>query len=457
MFASFRRVAQIGILASVMSVGGGVAFADTLTDAMVEAYKNSNLLDQNRALLRAADEDVAGAVAALRPTVGFAASATETSSDLQGNSRSASIGLSAELVLYEGGGNKLAVEAAQEVVLATRASLLAAEQEVLLSAVQAYMDVRSAVQSVLLSESNVRLISQELQAARDRFEVGEVTRTDVSIAEAALAASRSALVANQGALQVAREAYRRVTGDYPGNLSTTVHTPKLPANLAEARAIAQRTHPNIKAAQHAVTISELNVLRARAAKRPSISAKATISQDEDRNDTSSLNLSLTQPIYAGGALDALERRAINQKEAERAALLTTVKLVDEAVANAWSNLAVSRAQLAASQEQIRAAQLAFDGTKEEARLGARTTLDVLDAEQDLLDARASRIQAEVGQYVAIYSVLATAGLLTVDNLNLGVQTYDPAAYYNAVKSAPIRSFQGKQLDAVLERLGKDAN
>ncbi|NIO40101.1 MAG: TolC family outer membrane protein, partial [Burkholderiales bacterium] len=349
--------------------------------------------------------------------------------------------LSGELVLYEGGDNRLAVDAAKENVLATRASLLDVEQRVLLSAVQAYMDVRSAIQSVLLSESNVRLISQELQATRDRFEVGEVTRTDVSIAEAALAAARSGLVANKGQLNVARESYRQVTGRYPGNLAANVRLPKLPSSLQEARSIAQRTHPSIIGAQHGVKAAELNVLRARAAKRPTITAGVSLSRDDDSNDTSSLNLQLTQPIYSGGALDALERRAINQKEATRAGLLNTVSLIEQQVGNAWSNLAVSRAQITASQEQIRAAQLAFEGTQEEAKLGARTTLDVLDAEQDLLDARAARIRAEADQYVAIFSVLSSAGLLTAENLNLGVPTYDPSAYYNAVKSAPIRSFQ----------------
>ncbi|GGE59140.1 TolC family outer membrane protein [Actibacterium pelagium] len=453
----FPSIVRAGLAAVIVSVGAGAASAETLTDAMVAAYKNSNLLDQNRALLRAADEDVAGAVAALRPVISFVANATDSHSDIQGNSRSASASISAELVLYDGGANQLGVDVAKETVLSTRAGLVGVEQQVLLGAVQAYMDVRSAVQNVLLSESNVRLITQELEAARDRFEVGEVTRTDVSIAEAALAAARSNRVANQGQLNVAREAYRQATGKYPGNLAANVRLPKLPRSQSEARAIALRTHPSIIASQHEVKVAELNVLRTRKSRGPNITAGASIGRTDGGNDNSSVSLTLRQPIYQGGALRALERRAIQQKEATRAGLLNTTSLIDQSVGNAWASLAVSRAQITASGEQIRAAQLAFEGTQEEAKLGARTTLDVLDAEQNLLDARAARIRAEADQYVAIFTLMASMGLLTAENLNLGIQTYDPTVYYNAVKAAPIRSFQGDQLDGVLKRLGKEAN
>ena len=132
-----------------------------------------------------------------------------------------------------------------------------------------------------------------------------------------------------------------------------------------------------------------------------------------------------------------------------------MRLVEQEVGNSWADLAVSTAQILASDQRIRAAQLAFDGTKEEARLGARTTLDVLDAEQELLDARTDRIQAENDRIVAIYAVLASMGLLTVEHLNLGIPTYDPADYYNSVKNAPISSPQGDKLDRVLKAIGQN--
>lgn len=454
------RGALIAAVSATYMTAAAPVQAETLTDALIAAYKNSDLLDQNRAVLRAADEDVAQAVSLLRPVFDFIARAdrddpVQTLGQSGGIRNSASLSVTADLLIYDGGGTRLAIDAAKENVLAARSGLIGVEQDVLLNTVSAYMDVRSALENVALGQSNVRLITQELRATRDRFEVGEVTRTDVSIAEAALAAARSALVAREGELAVAREFYKRAVGRYPSRLTGVPTIPRLPATVAEARAIAVRTHPDIQQAQHDVVVAELNVGRARAALRPQVRGGASVNRADGGDESTNVNIRLTQRLYQGGALDSAVRSAINSKEASRANLLNTVKLIEEQVGNAWSNVAVARAQIASSREQIRSARLAFDGTKEEAKLGSRTTLDVLDAEQDLLDAQATRITAEANQYVAIYSVLSSMGLLTVDHLNLGIPTYDPAAYYNAVKNAPSRSFQGKQLDRVLKSLGRE--
>ncbi|HDR27578.1 TolC family outer membrane protein [Rhodovulum sp.] len=458
--SSFLKVLGGAALSAALVVGGASARAETLTDALIDAYKNSHLLEQNRAVLRAADEDVARAVAALRPIIDFAINGRyqdgNTRSPTQGRySSSAQAELTARLTLYDGGNNRLAIDAARESVLATRAALLGVEQNVLLAAVQAYMDVFSAVQNVTLAENNVRLISQQLRATEDRFEVGEVTRTDVSLAQSRLAASRSNLVSAQGNLAIAREAYKLAIGRYPGALSGIPRFPALPQNSDAARAIAVKTHPEIVQAQHNVTVAELNLGRAKAAMRPSISASAGVVAEDDGGKYGSVGLSLNQTIYQGGGLYAAERQARAGVEQARAGLLQAVRLVEERVGNAWSSLAVARAQLTATEEQIAAAKLAFEGTREEARLGARTTLDVLDAEQELLDARTARVQAEANQYVAIYRVLSAMGLLTAQHLDLGIPTYDPRAYYNAVSNAPAKSIQGKQLDKVLERLGRN--
>ncbi|WP_372604562.1 TolC family outer membrane protein [Actibacterium sp.] len=452
------RGAIVGMV-SALALGVGSANAETLTDALSSAYQNSNLLEQNRALLRAADEGVASAMAALRPIVGFTASSSYSNSPTASNLSNNSITLGAELTLYEGGSNKLAVEAAKETVLSTRASLLALEQNVLLGAVQAYLDVRSASENVALRNNNVRLITEQLRAARDRFEVGEVTRTDVSLAESRLAASQSALAAAQGALIVARESYKLAVGHAPSQLTGTLRVPGLPKTQAEALEIARRGHPNIDAAQRQVNVSDLNLLRARAARMPKLTAEAGVGYADSSNnildgDSSSVGLTLTQPLYAGGKIASAERAALAGREASMANLHYVAKQVEQGVGNTWAQLAVARAQLEATDKQIRAAQLAFDGTREEARLGSRTTLDVLDAEQDLLDARTARVQAEASQYVAYYALLASMGLLTVEHLNLGIPTYDPAAYYNSVKSGPTRSIQGEKLDEVMRALGR---
>jgi outer membrane protein len=448
-------------LAAVLALSAPAAQAETLADALIAAYRNSNLLDQNRAVLRAADEDVAIAVSDLRPVVAFAMQAayarTEFLNSLGNRSveegLTSSLSLTAEMTLLDFGRNALAVDVAKESVLATREALVSVEQNVLLAAVQAYVDVRLAQEIVALRQSNFRLITQELRAARDRFEVGEITKTDVSIAEARLAESRASLAAAEGDLMVGRESYKAATGAYPGRLAGLPPTPKTARSMEDAQAVAQRTHPAIRQAQHEVTIAELNVARGKASMKPSLTAQASVSVDNDGLDRESLALNLSQTLYAGGKLSALYRQALARKDSSRAGLHQTSVQVAQNVGNAWSNLLVSAASIDASQRQITAAQAAFDGVREEATLGARTTLDVLDAEQELLDARAARLQAEAGRYTGVYVLLSAMGLLTVDHLRLGIPTYDPAAYYNAVKTAPATSAQGRKLDRILEKIG----
>ncbi len=434
--------------------------AETLADALIAAYKNSNLLDQNRAVLRAADEDVAEAVSALRPVVAYTLQGAWQRADVViggvpavAEGLSASLSLSAELTIWDAGRRQIGIEIARESVLATRQALIDVEQNVLLLAVQAYVDVRLAQEVVALRQSNLRLITQELRAAQDRFDVGEITRTDVSIAEARLAASRAALAAAEGQLMIAREAYKASTGAYPGNLAPLPKAPALPRTMEEAQAVARGTHPSIRQAQHQVTVADLQVDLAVASRAPTIGLGATLRTDDEDLQSQSLGITMNQTLYAGGRLSSLQRRALAGKDAARAGLQQTAVGVVQNVGVAWANLAVAAASIEASDLQIRAAQAAFDGVREEAAAGTRTTLDVLDAEQELLDARNARLEAEAQRYVAVYQVLATMGLLTVDHLQLGIPTYDPEAYYGAVEKAPSHSAQGKKLDRILEKIG----
>jgi outer membrane protein len=224
--------------------------------------------------------------------------------------------------------------------------------------------------------------------------------------------------------------------------------------MEEAQSVARSTNPLIRQAQHLVTVADLQVALAEAGRMPTVGLGASLSTDEDGLESQNLGLTMNQTIYAGGRLSALQRQAIAGKDRARAALHQTVVNVVQNVGVAWANLAVSAASIEASERQIRAAQTAFDGVREEAEAGARTTLDVLDAEQELLDARNARLQAEAQRYVGVYNVLAAMGLLTVDHLQLGVPTYDPEAYFDAVKTAPSHSVQGKKLDRILEKIGE---
>jgi outer membrane protein len=444
------------VAVSVLGMSAPAVQAETLADALASAYKNSKLLDQNEALLRAADEDVAQAVAGLRPVVNFVAQSqnTNTDPDFAGNDTlQSTLSLAAQWTLFDFGRGRLGVEIAKETVLATREALKDLEAQVLLSAVSAYVDVRLQAEIVALRQSNTRLITQELRAAQDRFEVGEVTRTDVAIAEARQAAARSGLAAAQGDLQVARERYRAVTGAYPGNLAGLPPLPKTARSMEEARMIGLRSNPDILQAQRQVTVAQLGVEAAKAGMRPTIDLNANIAQGLDQDvRRDSLTLSLNQTLYAGGRLSSGHRAALANKEAFEANLLQTTITVGENVGNAWTALEVAAASIQAGSLQVQAAQTAFDGVREEATLGARTTLDVLNAEQELLDARATKLQAEAQRYVGVYNLLAAMGLLSVEHLNLGVPTYDPALYYNAVKNAPITSPQGKKLQRILDRI-----
>lgn len=465
----FTGVLRTSALALGLVSGLGLTnlHAETLADALAAAYENSGLLDQNRALLRAADEDVAGAAAALKPILNYSATVSREFGNRQTtfaadiNQSQADLSLIASLLLYDGGATRLNLEATKETVLATRQQLISIEQQVLFRAVLAYMTVYATRDAVQLRQNNLRLLQEELRAAEDRFEVGEVTRTDVAQAEASLAEARSGLATAQGDLVQSIEEYRNVVGRQPGDLNPPPSLPQFEEDVEAARARAVQSHPDFLQAQHQVSAAELNILRAEAALNPTVSAFGSVGLTDDLRDSANSNVArlgieLSGPIYQGGALSAGIRRSIAVRDQALGNLYEVRKTVSQDVGNAYAALAARRASLSASEERIRAARIAFEGVREEATLGARTTLDVLDAEQELLDAETARISDEANLYVASYGILQATGRLTAENLNLGVQIYDPVAYYNLVKdSPPALSEQGRQLDRVLKSLQKN--
>lgn len=460
-----RRFAAMALV-SALALSPVAALAESLSDALVAAYRTSGLLEQQRALLRVKDEDVAVAVAATRPTLNYSLGVDWQGTNVDGvpanvSSTRASAALSANLVLFNFGRSQLSIDLARENVMMARETLVGVEQRVLLRAVQAFLNVRSAHETAMLQANNVRLITQELRAARDRFEVGEITQTDVSLAEAALAAAKSAEAAARGQLMIAREEYKAAIGHYPNGLRVPPAAPMTVRSLDEAKSVARTRHPDVRSAQRAVTVSELATEIAKRSMLPTVSANASVARSINEAPTpdstsGSVGITLSGPIYQGGKLSALYRQARAQVEASRAALHISVQSVEQSVANAWAQLAVAAASIEATDQQIRASRVALRGAREEQALGARTTLEVLNFEQDLLDAQAARIRAESDQYLAIYNLLSSMGLLTAEHLRLGIATYDPEAYYNAVKGAPVVNVspQGERLEAVLEALGR---
>ena len=317
--------------------------AETLADALVGAYNNSGLLDQNRAVLRAADEDVAIAKSALKPVLQWTGNLTQSyNRSVSGggttpagfknstDSLTTSVNLVASLLVYDFGSSRYSIEAAKETVLATRETLVSAEQQILLRAVDAYMTVIQTQQLVSLAENNVRVLTQELRAARDRFEVGEVTRTDVSLAEAELAAARSNLAGAQGDFISAKAYYKVAVGREPGRLSPPPSLPKLSNSIATAKALAVRQHPDILTVQHQVAAADLLVRSNESALKPNVSVQGSYGLTETFDSqastrSGSIGFQVGQTIYQGGALSAGVRKSQAQRDAQRGNLHVVVK------------------------------------------------------------------------------------------------------------------------------------
>ncbi|MCB1342788.1 MAG: TolC family outer membrane protein [Pseudooceanicola sp.] len=463
-----RRL-RAGIAAAAMAALLPVAaVADNLADALIGAYNSSGLLDQNRALLRVSDEDYAIAISRLRPIIDYTLTMGRSLSESGiGNLVTSKRGttaltarISASWTILDAGARFYGIEQARETVLATRQDLLSIEQQVLFRATAAYLNVLLQADSVNLQSNNLRVLGEELRAAQDRFDVGEVTRTDVALAESRVAGARANLSTAQGTLMTARAEYQAVVGRRATNLHGQPRLPAQPKSLDAAVALAVRNHPTILAAQHRVAAAEHAVSGAKAGLQPTLSLNVEASASDNIGNRgyskdASIGLRASQRLYQGGGLAASVRRAMAQRDAARGALLTAQRNVVQDVNDAYVRLQVSRSNLTASFERVRAAQVAFDGIREEATLGARTTLDVLSAEQELLNARTAQISARSEESVAAYQLVAAQGLLTAERLKLRVPIYDPEGYFNLVKTAPTAvSKRSRDLDRVLERLGK---
>lgn len=273
-----RRV-HVWLAAGLLVVQGVAGQAETLGDALASAYKVSNLLANKQALLRASDEDLATAVATLRPVISFANQTVLSVSQHVGggggyaNNLNDVLSLSAQLTLYDFGRTKANMNTAQQAILATEAALTQVEQQVLLSAAQAYVNVTLQTEMVAMQRSNVNLVGQDLKAAKDKYDVGEVTMTDVSQAEAQLASAKAQLAAAQGQLLLAREAYKAAVGHYPGNLAPLPGAPRLPKTVTEAQTIAAATNPQLLSAKYQVAVADQQVALAKANMSPISSAR----------------------------------------------------------------------------------------------------------------------------------------------------------------------------------------
>ncbi len=432
------RRGKAALAGLALAFGAGSAAADDLAGTLVHAYQHSPTLDAARLDVIISAERAVQARANGRPTVTGTASLAAGVFDFEEGGFPTSLSLSVAQPLYTGGQVENSTLAAETRITAAEAAYIAQEQQVLLAAITAYMNLIRDRRFVSLSENNVRVLTEQLRAAQERFEVGEVTTTDVAQAEARLAAARSTLSAQIGALEVSKQNFLRTVGREPGNLEAAPPLPDLPPSRDEALAIAYRLEPNIAAARLEADAAGTDVRTAIGTLLPRLDLQADITREDilgirgSRTSQATVGLAVTIPFYAGGgnysrvreAQALVERRTVEINEQIRAAV--------EAVGTAWSNLEVARAAIRAGQVEVRAAELAFEGVSEEATLGSRTTLDVLDAEQELLTARANLVAARRDEQVAAYTLLAAMGLLTLDHLGLSVERDSGAGYYETV-------------------------
>ncbi len=425
----------------------GLAQAETLADAIALAYQTNPTLQGQRATQRALDESVVQARTGFRPTVGLSANAQTNDTDGSADRRTSSATLSVSQPLYTGGRVNAQIDAASADVESGRESLRRVEASVLLSVIQSYVDVRRGEAALQISTDNVAVLSRQREEAQARFDVGEITRTNVAQAEARLAAAQASLSSARSTLGIARAAYAAVVGQNPTNLAPEPSLAiLLPASVDDAFAAAEANNAQVRAAARTEEASRARVSAARAARRPTVSATAGLgyagaevggvgSQFGDYAQSITTGVTASVPLFSGGLTSSQIRAAIERNNADRIAVETARRVVLQAVSQAWNQLLGARANLVSTQEQVRASTVAFEGVRAENQVGLRTTLDVLNAEQELRTAQLALVTARRDEYVASANVLSAMGKLEAKNLAPEVPQYDPMNNFQAATHA----------------------
>lgn len=433
--------------------------AQSIEETLANAYRSNPEILAQRAALRATDETVPQALSQWRPSITLSgntgrardfSSTTSTNFGANGSRDQTTVEnerlrtpLSATLTLtqplYRGGRSTAELARAEANVQAGRAQLGVVEQRVLLEAATAYINLAQAFAVLELNINNVQVLQRQLDAARDRFQVGEITRTDVSQAEARLSQAQANRTRSEGEVATTRATFLRSAGLEAGRVRVPAVPNGLPGNEAEARSWAQVANPNVvqarfshDAAGHDVALIEGEQLPTVALQADAIKARETATRGLTR-DTLDLLLTFSVPIYQQGATDARVRGAKQTQGQRRTQIdVATRQAIDDAT-RGWQQLQTARAQIGSFSAQIRANEIALEGVEQEARVGSRTVLDVLNAEQELLNSRVSLVQAQRDEVLASFQLLSAVGKLRASELGLPVEVYDPAANLNATR------------------------
>ncbi len=440
------RLVQGTALAAFFAFASAVpASAQTLMDAIIATYQNNPTIQAERSSLRTTDEGVPQAVGRWRPTVELTNSAAirrENSGFTTGEDtrRLYSSVLEINQNLYEGGGTTYRIKQAEAEVDAARAELMRTEQAVLFDAVTAYMNVVRDQAIIDLNKRNERRLERQLEATSDRFEVGEVTRTDVAQAESRLSGAQADRIAAEGDLEVSRAFYQQIVGELPGPLQAPTTHPDVPASRDEALALAADRNPTVRAAIKTYEAADIAVRVQAASLLPSVDLTAQLGREYTRSGSSdsdsdlmTLTGNLTVPIYQQGIVSSQVREARQAAQEAQDLVVEARRAVLEDATSAWETYISAVAQISAREAEVRATEIALEGVDQEAAVGSRTVLDVLDAEQELLDAQVNLVEAQRNETVARYDLIQAIGGLTARDMGLTTDLYDPEAYYKSVR------------------------
>jgi outer membrane protein len=454
-FSSRRPRTGLIAFACFFVVSGPVS-AQTLTQALADTYNTNPQLLAQRALLRATDEQVPQALANWRPTVNFTGQVGGTRSGVTSPSLGVespgglstystsyqnSLNLQANQPIYTGGRTAAQTSQAINNVQATRAQTFAVETTVFQAVATAYLDVVRDQALVQVNQNNVAVLRKQLEATQDRFRVGEVTRTDVAQAEASLAQAVGQLVTAQGNLEISRAEYVRAVGHPPGTLMLPRERPALPATQEEAASLAASSNFNVISANFAELSARDNIDFVRGQLLPQISVVGTLNRSfapsvtlrSTLEESASIVAQMTMPLYEGGAIYSQTRQAQQTVGQRRSQVDDARRAAVQLATQSWSVLQAARASISSFASAVRAAQIALEGTQQEALVGTRTVLDVLIQNQTLLTTQSQLVTAEHDAALAEFNVAAATGRLIAPELKLPVKLYDMERHYKQVK------------------------
>jgi outer membrane protein len=457
--ASTFLLATSALVTSALVTSTVPVRADTLFGALANAYQNNPQLGSQRAVVRQTDESVPQALSGYKPTVSATASVNSeiTSTLVKSNvlgattytrsnvgSAPSSVGVTINQTLYNGFQTANKVRQAESNTSAAREALRVAEQTILLSAATAYMDLLRDGALLELQRRNVEVLQEQLRQTRDRFDVGELTRTDVAQTEAQLAQGRATVLTAESQYARSRASYRQFIGVEAGALQPGSPVDRLtPQRLGEAIEIARARHPSVGVAQFGIDAAALQVKINEGALYPQARLQAGANQAWDVNITQNalqqfnafVQGQITVPIYQGGAEYSAIRQAKEAVGQKRMDLDVARDTAQASVVTAWGALEAAKAQILATQAQVAASEIALNGIRAEARVGQRTTYDILVAQQTLVNARTALVTAQHDRVVASYTLLAAVGELNLPKLGIRIPLYDPMVHYQQVRDA----------------------